>query len=364
MENRADQSTQKTYFWNRIKSKDKAIFYEHLSNLVEWWVTVIDALWSFLEKTQNPKMAKEILNLLIFIDSGDNFSTWMKKLPEVFDKKEVAIIESWESSWTMQKSFENLAVQLREEEELRQKAKSALIYPLIIMIFLVIAVLVIMTFVIPKLSDLFTSAQVELPFATRSLIFVSNFVINNFYLIIFFFILVFISYRVYISTYSWKRFFDSLYLRIPLVWTIYRNYIIAQISSNLWLLIWSWIPIIKTLRLTWEWSNNAIYWEAISIISDKVASWKKITQSIEETDPQHLYFPNDFIQIIAAWEKTSTINKVCVKLKEQYRREVEYSIWMLIKWIEPAAILIAWIFVLWFAFAIFSAVLKITETVW
>lgn len=350
--------------WDKITVKDKALFYEHLSNLVEWWVTVLEALWSFLDKTENPKMFKEIWNLLIFIESWDWFSIAMKKMPEIFDKKEVAIIEAWESSWTMQKSFENLAEQLREQEELKQKAKSALTYPLIIMVFLIVAVLIIMTYVIPKLTPIFETTQTELPFATKTLIATSNFVTNNFILIILIIIWMMFSYWVFIRTYSWKKFFDELYLKLPIINKIYKNYLITQISSNLWLLIWAWIPIIKTLRLTWEWTNNTVYNEAMEMIANKVSNWLKITQSIEEIDPLHIYFPNDFVQIIAAWEKTSTINKVCSKLKIQYKREVEHSIWVLIKWIEPMAILIAWVFVLWFAFAIFSAVLKITETVW
>lgn len=363
MENIQEFREEPVYFWQTITSKDKALFYEHLANLVDWWVTIINALDAFLEKTINPRLSKEISNLLVFIDSWDSFSTAMKKLPMVFDRKEIAIIEAWESSGTMQKSFECLAVQLREEDDLKLKAKSALTYPVIIMAFLVVAVLVIMTAVIPKLKPLFDTAQVELPFATKSLMFASDFVTWNIIFIIIFIFLAYLWVKAYSKTSTWKKFYDELFLKLPLVWSVYKNYIIAQIASNLWLLIWAWIPIIKTLKLTWEASNNVIYKQAMDIIMEKVASWKKLTQSIQETDPQHKYFPNDFIQIISAWEKTSTVNKVCEKIHKQYTREVEHSIGVLIKWIEPLAILIAWVFVLWFAFAIFSAVLKITETV-
>jgi type IV pilus assembly protein PilC len=74
-------------------------------------------------------------------------------------------------------------------------------------------------------------------------------------------------------------------------------------------------------------------------------------------------FPADFIQMLSVWEKTATIDKVCVKINEQYTREVKTSLNNLTKWIEPLAILLAWIFVLWFAFAIFGAILSITDSV-
>lgn len=351
-------------FWHKITTKDKALFYEHLSNLVDWWVTVINALEAFLQKTKNPKMVKEIWTLLIFVNSWDSFSIAMKKNPWIFDKKEIAIIEAWESSWTMQKSFESLAVQLREQEELKQKAKSALTYPVIIMLFLIVAVVVIMTYVIPKLRPLFENANVELPLSTKALVFTSEFIINNFVVLIILAIWWIVWIKSFKQSESWKRFFDEVTLKLPLVWDVYRNYIIAQIASNLGLLIWAWIPIIKTLILSWEASNNMIYSYAMNMVSDKVMNWKKLTQSFEEVDPLNRYFPSDFLQMIWAWEKTSTVNKVCEKIKIQYTREVDNSLTILIKWIEPLAIFIAWAFVLWFAFAIFSAVLKITETVW
>lgn len=363
MENFEQYRDVKVNFWNRITIKDKALLYEHLSNLVDWWVTVIDALQAFLQKTKNIKMVKEIWTLLMFVNSWDSFSIAMKKMPWIFEKKEIAIIEAWENSWTMQKSFESLASQLREQEELKQKAKSALTYPVIIMVFLVLAVVIIMTYVIPRLRPLFDNAKVELPFSTKTLIFTSEFIINNFIVLILLAIGWIIWIKAFSQSESWKMFFDDIILKIPLVWDVYRNYVIAQIASNLGLLIWAWIPIIKTIVLSWESSNNVIYSQAMVMVSEKVTIWKKLTQSFEEVDPLNKYFPSDFLQMIWAWEKTSTVNKVCEKIKIQYTREVDNSLNVLIKWIEPLAILIAWAFVLWFAFAIFSAVLKITETV-
>lgn len=351
------------YFWHKITPLDKALFYEHLSNLIDWWVAIIAALEAFLEKTSNPRLASEIANLLIFVDSWDNFSIAMKKLPDVFDSKEVAIVEAWESSWTMQKSFENLSIQLRDQEELTQKVKGALTYPLIIMVFLCIAILVIMTYVIPKLTPLFATAWVELPFVTRTLIATSNFFISNFILIIIFIFWLFFGIKTFAKTENWRRFFDSLYLRLPLISSVYKNYVIAQVASNLWLLISSWIPIIKTLTLAWLASNNLAYNDIILWVAKKVSMWNKLTKSFEEMDSDHYYFSNDFIQMISAWEQTSTVNKVCYKIHKQYTKEVEHSLSILIKWIEPMAILISWLFVVWFAAAIFSAVLKITETV-
>lgn len=90
---------------------------------------------------------------------------------------------------------------------------------------------------------------------------------------------------------------------------------------------------------------------------------KKLVESIMEVDVNNDYFPADFCNYYL-FEKTASISKVTKKLNEQYTREVNYSLTNLTKWIEPLAILVAWIFVLWFAYAIFWSILKLTDTIW
>lgn len=123
MNNQVSPKIQEVRFWHKITSKEKALFYEHLANMVDGGVPVIASLRSFLDKNKNPKLEAEIMNLLIFVESGDSFSIAMKKLPSVFDRREIAIIEAGEQSGTMQRSFESLAAELRNTEELKAKVK-------------------------------------------------------------------------------------------------------------------------------------------------------------------------------------------------------------------------------------------------
>jgi type IV pilus assembly protein PilC len=98
-------------------------------------------------------------------------------------------------------------------------------------------------------------------------------------------------------------------------------------------------------------------------IITKVSSGSKIVESMLEVDPLHEYFPSDFITMLSVWEKTANIWKITEKINNQYTIEIDNSLASITKWIEPIAIASAWIFVLWFAFAIFGAILKLTQTV-
>lgn len=231
------------------------------------------------------------------------------------------------------------------------------------MVFLGIAITVIMTYVIPKIQPLFVSNGVELPFATQSLIATSDFMIHNFALLIILLIGGILGLQAYIKTDSGRLFFHEIALKIPLIGEVYRNYLLARIASNLGILLGAGIPILKTFSLTAESANNAVYSLAMFDVIERITQGKKIVQSIRESDPEKRLFPNDFLQLMDAGEQTSTINKICIKISDQYTREVDSSVTTLVKWVEPLAILLAGVFVLWFAFGIFSAVLKITETV-
>lgn len=240
------------------------------------------------------------MNLLVFVESGDSFNIAMKKLPGTFDRREVAIIEAGEQSGTMQNSFVNLANELRNQEELTSKVKGALTYPFIIILFLIGAIMTIMTYIIPKLEPLFMNTGVELPLATRTLVASSRFIQGNFLGIIIFMIVGVLAFQAYAKSAFGRRSLDVFYLKIPVIGRVYRNYIIVRVASTLSLLLEAGIPIIRTLGLTGEGSNNVLFQEKIEAISKNIQNGKKIAESIEESDPNFEVFTQDFYQIIGA----------------------------------------------------------------
>jgi len=342
---------------------DKYNFYEYLSVMIDWWVSISEALESVHSKITSIYFKEKINELFTYISSWDSFSKSMKKIPSVFNMNEISLIEAWESTWELSSSFMKLSNNLKINYNLRKKIKGSLTYPFIIFLFLFLAIIVVLTFVIPSIKPLFDNSWVELPVATQALLTTSAFIINNYLLIILFIITIVVLFLWYKNTPSWRSTIEIFLLKTPLIWKVYRNYILANISSNLWNLIWSWVNIIKALGLVWKATNNSVYEELFNRIIVKVSDWNKIVDSMKEVDPEYEYFPADFLQMLSVWEKTASIDEISVKLNNQYEREVDYSLASLTKWIEPLAILLAWVFVLWFAFAIFGAILKVTETV-
>lgn len=358
-----DISEKELFLFKKVSLIDKFNFYEYISVMLDSWVWIGEALESVMDKVDNVYFKQRINELLLFISSGDSLSKAMKKDPHVFSLHEISVIEAWESTWTLSNSLLNISENLKNAYELRKKVKGALTYPFIIFVFLFVAILVVLTYVIPAMTQLFDNSEQALPIATQALIGTSDFVVNNFWLLVFFFAAVFVVFVWYKNTKAWQERLDNMLLSMPIVWKVYRNYILANISSAMWNLIWAWVSTLKALKLVWKSSWSYVYEKIFWLVTNRVESWDKIVESMKEVDSEWFYFPSTYLQMLSVWERTANIENISKKIHKQYIREVEFSLASLTKWIEPLAILIASVFVLWFVFAIFGAIMKVTEIV-
>ena len=350
-------------FSKKIWLIDKYNFYEYLSVMLDWGVSISEALDSVSDKISSIFFKEKIKEIVTYIYSWDSFSKSMKKIPQVFSNAEISIIEAWETTWTLVEAMLKISEDLKKIHNLRSKVRAALTYPIIIFLFLFLAILIVLMYVIPSIMPLFETSEIELPLATKALISTSNFIQNNYALIFLALFSIYVFILWYKNTVTWKANIEKFILDIPLIWRVYKNYILSNLIWTFWGLIWSWVNVVKTLTLVWKSTNNIIYEWLFDDIAVKVSKWWKIVDSMREVDPDKYYFPSDFLQMLHVWEKTASLEKISKKINSQYEREVEYSLSNLTKWIEPLAILLAWIFVLWFAFAIFWAILKVTEAV-
>lgn len=357
------ENKEKIILFKKISDIDKFNFYEYLSFMLNAWVWVWNSLEAAMEKIENEYFNSRINQLLIFILSWDSLSKAMKKDPDTFSDYEIAVIQAWETTWSLDKSLLNLSLKLKKSYDLKRKVKWALTYPMIIFIFLTIAIVVVLKFVIPALWELLTNSWTQMPLATQALLSTSNFVVSNFLYIILFIFTLFVLFVGYKNTVTWKEKIDSLILNLPLFWNVYKNFILANISSSMWNLITAWVPTLRMLSLVWKSSGSIIYEEIFRMVAKNVESWERVVESMISVDTDKYYFPSTFIQMLSVWEKTANMDEMSKKMHDQFTREVNYSLNNLTKWIEPIAILISSVFVLWFAFAIFWAIMKVTTSI-
>ncbi|MDD2871211.1 MAG: type II secretion system F family protein [Candidatus Gracilibacteria bacterium] len=342
---------------------EKYNFYEYISVMIDGGVSIVESLKTVESKITSIYFKKRIKELITFITSGDSFSKSMKKIPDIFTSSEISIIEAGESSGTLSSSLLKLSDDLKKVHDLRNKVKGSLTYPIIIFLFLFLALFIVLTFVVPQIKPLFDTAEVELPLSTKLLIGTSDFIIGNIWLLFLILISIVVFFFGYKNTESGKRSIDEFLFGLPLVGKVYRNYILSNIASTLGSLVGSGVSIIKTLKLIGKSTNSTVYESLFEDIVVRVSGGEKIVRSMEAVDPNRIYFPADYTQMLSVGERTANLESISKKINAQYTKEVDYSLANLTKWIEPLAILLASVFVLWFAYAILGAILKITQTV-
>lgn len=286
----------------------------------------------------------------------------MRKIPNFYTEKEIAIIEAGEQTGMLKDTFIAIAGELRMQEELRSKVIGALTYPFIILVFLVLAVSVIMVYMIPQIMPVISEMAAEMSFWTSSLIAVSDFMREHIVWIIALIIALALIFRAYVVTDTGRMAWDKYKLYNVLTGKVYKNYIIVQVMATQYLLSSSGVSIVKALRLTGASAGNVFINQMYQTISLDVSRGKRLSEAMIDADKDHYIFTPDIIQLIESAEKTSTVHTTSKKIGEQYKRELDAALAMMVKFIEPIALLGAGLFVMWFAMAIFSVVMQITKS--
>lgn len=349
--------------FKKVDLIDKYNFYEYVSSMIDGGVPITEALESVADQLNSVYFKQKINELITYISSGDSFSKSMKKIPHVFGPQEIALVEAWETTGSLTVALLKISVDLKKAHNLRSKIKSSLTYPTIIFLFLFAAIFVVLTYVIPSIKPLFDNSDVELPMATQMLVGTSDFIAGNIILIILSIFAIILAFMAYKASENGRKNIETFLLWMPLIGKVYKNYILANIAGILWNLVGAGVNIIRSLTLVGRATNNKVYEEKFELIIERISKWEKIVDSMRAVDENAELFPKSFLQMLHVGEKTASLDSICEKLSKQYEKEVEYSLASLTKWIEPLAILLAGVFVVWFAFAIFGAILKITQVV-
>lgn len=350
-----------SFFTPKISLKDKILFYESTANLLEGGITLLGALKWLLSRTHAGNLYDTLENTIFFIESGDALNIAMRKSPNFYHEKEVAIIESGEQTGMLKDAFQSIATELRMQEELRRKVVWALTYPFVIMFFLVLALTVVMTYVVPQIMPIIAEMTTKISFSTRSLIWVSNVLRYNMIFILITLIAAALIFRWYTMTEMGRKWLDRTKIYVPIVGIVYKNYLVVQVMSTFHLLSSSGVSIIKTIRLTGASAGNSVVSDMYDYIAWEVSKGKKISEAMFDVDKEGYFFSSDIVQMIESAEKTSTVHQITKKISEQYRREVDASLSVMVKLIEPIALLMAGIFVMWFAMAIFSSIMQVVD---
>lgn len=342
--------------FTRIKKDDVVHFTRQLATMIKAGLPLTTAL-SILKYQSDLSMAKVVDEVLRDVEGGGSFYKALSKHEKVFSPVYLSLIMSGEAAGVLEKVLLRLADNLEKESEFRSKTKSALIYPTIIMIAMVVVAVVMMVFVVPKLTSLYDEFGAELPVMTRALIGLSNLMVKTWYVWLFGIIIGGYSLWQWKKTPSGKVVFDKYILKLPVIGKLKTKVILTEITRTLALLVESGILIIEALDIVAGAADNVLFAKSIREAGKKVEKGIPLAVALGEYE----IYPPIVPQMIAVGEETGKVDEVLMNVSGYFETEAEQAVKGLTTAIEPLMMIILGIGVAFLVIAIILPIYNLTS---
>lgn len=339
-------------FFNRVSNSDLIIFTRQLSSMLASGLTLMRALELLKEQMKSQAIGEIITSIIADVQEGKSLGGAIEKYPKVFSRIYVSIIKAGEKSGLLDRVLLRLADNLEKQSNLRSTIKSALMYPVIVVILMVGVIGIMMIFVMPQLASLYQSLNVPLPFTTMVVVGLSNFVVATWPFLIAGGVILFAFYRRWSSTTDGRLIVDSFKLKIPVFGKLMEQSILAEFSRTLGLLVGTGTLVVEALVETADTTGNVEYKNAIIAVSNQVEKGVGIGEAMS----YYPLFPPLLIQLVEIGEQTGKVDETLAKASEYFEREVDEKVKTLTTAMEPFIMIILGVAV---AFLIMSVITPI-----
>jgi len=323
--------------FDRVSNKDVVILSRQLSTLFEAQVSALRVFRLLGGETENAVLAKKLLTIADDLQSGSSISAALSKHPKVFSEFYVSMVKAGEESGKLDETFQYLADYLDRAYELSSKVKSALIYPAFIVVTFVVVMILMFTMVIPNISGILLENGGEIPSYTRVIMGISNFLVNDGFVLLAVLIVIGFFLVRFIRTPAGRVVFDNFKLNIPYLSSLYKKLYLSRLSDNMSTMLSSGIPMVRALELTSHVIDNKIYQNILTEATESVKSGKTLSESLSN-NPREL--PGIMVQMIKVGEETGESGTILKTVAHFYSREVENAVESLVSLIEPAMIVL------------------------
>jgi type IV pilus assembly protein PilC len=320
-----------------IKPKDLAIFTRQLATMMKAGVPLLQAFDIVGRGNPNPSVTKLLNDIRGDVETGTSLSTAFRKYPIYFDNLYCNLVEAGESAGILDQLLDRLAVYMEKTEAIKSKIKSALMYPITVLIVAFVVVAVIMIFVVPSFKEVFTSFGGELPAPTLMVIAMSEFFVSYWYLIF-----GGIGGGVYFFLESWKRnekvqeFMDRLMRKLPIFGVLVEKSCIARWTRTLSTMFAAGVPLVEALDSVGGAAGNVVYLHATRKIQQEVSTGTALTAAMSNAN----LFPSMVLQMCAIGEESGSIDHMLGKCADFYEAEVDDMVAGISSLMEPIIIVV------------------------
>ncbi len=323
-------------YFQRVKTQDVALMTRQMSTLLGSNIQLVEALGALLEQTENPKLRNVLAKIRDRVTEGSKLSDAMKAHPSVFSDMYTNMINAGESSGALDVVLTRLADFMEGQSKLRGKVVSAMIYPAIMSIVGVGLMVMLLTYVVPKVTKIFEDVDATLPLPTKILMGVSSGLSNYWYLFVFAIPAIIIVWKRYLKTPNGRAFWDRKLLTLPIVGRINRLIIVARFSRTLATLLSSGVPLMGALDIVKNIITNTRLREVIEQTRDSVREGASMADPLKRSGE----FPPLVVHMISIGEKTGDMERMLERVADTYDADVDNTLSTLTTLLEPIMILV------------------------
>jgi len=316
--------------------KDVAIFARQTATMLNAGVPLVQSMAIMQRQIEKPPLKKIVKDMRVTVEGGQPFSEAIAKYPKVFSRLFLNLVRAGEVSGTLDSILARVSDFLEKELALRGKIRSAMTYPVIVLVFALLITYFLLTTIVPQFASVLQQLGGKLPPLTQFLIAVSNFLQNQLWILAIVVAIVVFAYNAYYRTPKGRRVIDRIKLRIPVFGTLIQRSAIASFSRTFGILLESGVNVIESLDITKGTANNAIVEDSIENAKNAVIGGDAMSNALVVSP----VFPPMVTSMIAIGEETGALDDMLRKVADYYDREVDEAVDTLTAAIEPLMIVI------------------------
>ena len=318
----------------KIKSAEIAALCWQLTTMVEGGIPITTALETISSDIENLQLQEVLHRILEKMRKGENFSNGMADFPKVFDQLSKAIVLAGETSGNLPGALKRVAEHFDSRDRLAKKVKGAMAYPIFVLVFIVLIVTGIMTFIIPRFRAIFDQFGGELPAFTRGFMaFYDFFRYNIIYIVGSLFLLSFVATFIN-KTPKGHIFYSKMALRIPLIGKILSQAFIASFCKTMATLLAAGVSVLEVFDILSTMTKNDVIRDAVLRSREHIVQGSNVSLSLATAG----FFPNMVVKMIQVGEESGSLPQVLERTSDYYERKVDATISTVLGLLEPIMI--------------------------
>lgn len=321
--------------FKKVNIHDISIFTRQLADLLSAGLPLVKSLAVLEKQTEQRRLLSVIADIRDFVQDGNALSSALKRHPKIFPELYVSMVMSGEAGGSMENVLLHIAEFQESQEEIASKVKSAMIYPALMASVGAITILVLITFVIPRIVSMFKDLNQSLPLPTLILLDISNFIKNFWFILLGTALLIYLAFKRLANSHDGKAVMDRFKLAVPVFGQLTLKADIARFAKTLAALLANGVPILDALSVVTNVMDNEVIKDDLKIAQKEVREGSALAAGLSKG----AYFPIFVNNMIAVGEESGAVEKALFKVAAAYEREVDRSVKTMTSLLEPLMIL-------------------------